>query len=304
MPDQANPSGRPQPGNARARLGAELRRIRKAAGKSQRDISGPKGSGHASNVENGHTQPSWDFIEKYLRYGGDQRHLRSLFELSRAESEDHRTEQRRGSQPRPFRPPPAPQEIGRLGHEDIRRHYVVQAREERYTFNSQGIVTTLSCQCSIRATSPGTVLFCSAHSYDADQRPGVLKVEAGDGCTLEHVENYPTGSVRAYFRFGRRLDPDDAEPYHCSYRVLVDTTVRTRPILLSHPGPGTKLFTLDAQFSEPLLPRRIWWFAVDNELSATIPGDGYQLRTSRDGHYRRTFEVLVHGWCYGFSWQW
>jgi len=271
---------------------------------SQRDVHGPKGSGHASNVENGHTQPSWDFIERYLPYGGDPRQLRSLYELSRSESDDHRTVQRRGSQPRSFRPPPAPQRIGQLSYQDIRRHYIVEARSDQYTFNSDGIAIEQRCRCAIRACSPGAVLFCGTHSYDADQRPGVLRVEAEDGCTLEHVDTHPTGSIQTYFRINRRLDPSDDEPYSCSYRVLIDSAVRARPILLAHPGPGTKQFTLDARFSEPRLPKLLWWFAADNELSATIPGDGYQVPSRPDGHYRRSFEVLVPGWCYGLAWQW
>ena len=129
MPGQSG--GRPQRGEARHRLGAELRRIRVAAGKTQRDIHGPTGSGHASNVENGHTQPSWDFIEKYLACGGEAQYLRSLYELARAESDEQRTEQRRGSQPGSFSPPRAPQEVAGLGFSDIRRHYLVERREER-----------------------------------------------------------------------------------------------------------------------------------------------------------------------------
>ena len=295
---------RPRPGTARARLGAELRRIRRVAGQSQRDIHGPTGSGHASNVERGHTQPSWDFIEKYLAHGGDPQHVRSLYELSRTESEHRKTEQRRGSQPGSFQAPPAPQEVGDLSAQDIRRHYVIETRKERYTFNSGGIATSVWCESAIRAISPGAVLFCVTHSYDADQRPGVLRIAAEKGCTLERVDTYPTGSLRAFLRLDRGLYPDDPQPYSCSYRVFVVTSVRARPILLSHPGPGTRRFTLDAQFAEPLLPRRLWWFAVDNELSAMIPGDGYDIPTNPDGHYRRSFEVLVQGWCYGLAWQW
>lgn len=304
MPDRFNPRGRPQPGSARVRLGAELKRIRIAAGRSQRDVHGPKGSGHASNVENGHTQPSWDFIEKYLIYGGDPRHLRSLYELSRTESEDHKTEQRRESQPRSFALPAAPQRLEGQSHQDIRRHYTIETREERYFFNDNGSVTRLRCLCTIRANSPNTVLFCSVHSYDADQRPGVLQVEAEQGCTLERVDNHPTGSIRAYFRLDRPIQPGDVETCHSSFTVLVDTPLRARPVLLSHPGPGTKRFTLDAQFSQQLRPRHLWWFAAENELSAIIPGDGYEFPHRPDGHYRRSFEVLVPGWCYGFAWQW
>lgn len=304
VPEQAAPSGRPQPGGARARLGAELKRIRTAGGKSQRDLHGPKGSGHASNVENGYTQPSWEFIEKYLELGGDRRHLRSLYELSRTESDEHKAEQRRGSQPGPTRPPVAPQEIGKLGYQELRRHYTVETREECYAFDDKGVVTTVRCRCAIRANSLQTVLLCGVHSYDADLRPGVLQVEADQGCTLERVDTHATGSVHVYFRSDRPLNPGDTEAHRSSYVVLVDSAVRARPILLGHPRPGTRLFRLTAQFSPLRLPRQIWWFAAENELSATIPEDGYMFPDRPDGRYRKSFEVLVPGWCYGFAWQW
>lgn len=302
MSDQS--SGRPQPGAARRRLGAELKRIRTAAGKTQRDIHGPTGSGHASNVENGHTQPSWDFIEKYLPYGGDARYLRSLYELSRAESNDLKTEQRRGSLPGSFSRPPAPQEIADLGYDDIRRHYIVQAREERYTFDADGVVSSLLCFSHLRAVSPAVVLFYSAHSYDADQRPDLMTVQARDGCTVEHVDRHPTGSVRAYFRLARPLYPDDAEPFECSFTVGINSSVRTRPILLANPGHGTQSFTLEAQFTEPSTPTRIWWCATESEVSAVMPGDTYELAALSNGRYRKTFDAIVPGWCYGFAWQW
>ena len=301
MPGQSG--GRPQRGEARHRLGAELRRIRVAAGKTQRDIHGPTGSGHASNVENGHTQPSWDFIEKYLACGGEAQYLRSLYELARAESDEQRTEQRRGSQPGSFSPPRAPQEVAGLGFSDIRRHYLVERREERYSFDADGVGSSVTCVSTGRATRPGGVLFCSQHSYDADQKPDLLDVRAGDGCAVEHVDRHPTGSVRVYFRLSRRLDPGDPEPHTCSYTVDVNSSMRARPVLLGHPGPGTKQFSLQAGFTAPSTPRRIWWFATEDELSATMPGDGHEMEPAA-GRYRREFDALVPGWCYGFAWQW
>ena len=302
MPEQS--AGRSQPREARRRLGAELRRIRVAAAKTQRDVHGPTGSGHASNVENGRTPPSWDFIEKYLPYGGDARYLRSLYELARAESEEHKTEQRRAGETGPPGPGSAPQELAGLGFAEIRRHYVVQGRQERYTFDAGGVVSSLECTSMLRATSPAVVLFCSAHSYDADQRPDLLTVEAVAGCAVEHIDRHPTGSVRAYFRLDRRLEPEDAEPHGCTFRVKINSSARARPILLAHPGPGTRSYTLQAQFTEPSVPRRIWWFATENELSAIMPSDGYELAAASDGRYRKAFDTIVPGWCYGFAWQW
>lgn len=297
------PSG-PQPVTARARLGAELREIRVVAGKSQRELHGPTGSGHASNVENGRTQPSWDFIEKYLVLGGDARHLRSLYQLARTESDEHRKDLRRKTQPGSFRPTPAPQQVGGLGHQDIRRHYSVESREERYTFDANGIVSELHCTCLVRATSPGTVLLYTVHSYDADQREGVLRVEADEGCDLEQADVAPTGSVRAYLRLRRTLDPADAQPYRCSFRVLINSAIRSRPILLCHPGMGTRALRLNANFTAPSVPARIWRFSAENELSATIPNDGYEIPIEPTNRYGTAFDALIPGWCYGFAWQW
>jgi hypothetical protein len=281
-----------------------LKKIRKAAGKTQRDIHGPTGSGHASNVERGRTQPSWDFVEKYLPYGGEVNHLRSLYELARAESADRKTEQRRGSMPGSFHPPPAPQEMAGQGLADIRRHYIVLEREERYTLGADGVVSSLLCISRLRAASPAVVLFCSVHTYHADQRPDLLTVEARTGCAVEYVERHPTGSILAYFRLDRQLDPADPEPHECSFLVTINSSNRTRPILVANPGSGTKSYTIQAQFTEPATPRQIWWFAGENELSAAMPADGHELASSSRNRYRKTFDAVVPGWCYGFAWRW
>ena len=99
------------------------------------------------------------------------------------------------------------------------------------------------------------------------------------------------------------LDPGDPEPHTCSYTVDVNSSMRARPVLLGHPGPGTKQFSLQAGFTAPSTPRRIWWFATEDELSATMPGDGHEMEPAA-GRYRREFDALVPGWCYGFAWQW
>lgn len=295
--------GRPAPGRARERLGAELRRIRTAARLTQRQLHGDAGSGHASNVENGHTQPSWDFIERYLELGGDARHVRSLYELARAESDTRRAGVRRRARPQSVRLTAAPASADGVDFDDVRKHYVVQERHESYVFGPDGVVAAVDCVSVVRAVSEGTVLVGTVHAYDAEPRPGVLRVEAVDGCALDRVDSAPTGSVRAYLRLDHAIGPDD-DPVRLSFRVHVDSTTRTRPIVMCHPGPGTERLQVDVRFTEPSLPGVVWAFATDNALDATLPAAEDVLPESPDHRYGASFADLLPSWNYGIAWSW
>src|SRR5215218_2565202 len=67
---------------AHAELGQELRRVREAAARTMRDISGYS-SGHISNVENGHVMPSLELVDTYVRIGGDRVRIIGAYEAAK-----------------------------------------------------------------------------------------------------------------------------------------------------------------------------------------------------------------------------
>lgn len=287
--------------SARARLGADLRAIRTNAKLTLRDLMGPTGSGHASNVENGKTQPSWDFIEKYLRHGGDIVQIRSSYELSRHEFEQHKDAVRRRTQPGSFRPKRPPQSHDGVSRHEVRQHYFVAERVEHYRFNSGGVAEVMRCSTTIEARTSDTALFYCIHSYDADPREGVLDIEAGRGCSVEFMEKQPTGTCQAYLRLDHALG--EGERHTFDYSVHVKSDLRARPILLAHPGGGTDKFELEASFVRPSTPSMLWWFQVPNELAALVPNQDQGMQNDA-GTYSRVFASPVEQWCYGFGWQW
>lgn len=288
----------------RQRLGEELRQARLAAGAKTRQVP-PFSTGHISHVENGKTQPSRDLIEVYVRtFGGDRARLYALFEAALAESQRLKSAQRLKTRTGVFSACASPENF--YNPSAVRRSCIVEGDDTTYTFDARGIVEEVRVSHLIRARAPNVRLFYANHSYTADRRPGVLKVEAGHGCHIELVEESSNGSLRVYFALDREINPDDSEPYPFSYRVLVSSSVRTDPILCHQPGPAAVLhYAVRAQFRPPMLPLQVWWFATETYAEGESNGrDGYFFELDPSGYYFKNFYKLVNGWNYGLGWQW
>jgi hypothetical protein len=278
--------------------------VRKNLSVTTRGINGYS-PGHISNVENGYVTPSLELVEMYVKMGGERSHLRALYELMRQESSRTRSERRHKERPGRLTPSAPPKSLEEIkSPEDVNTHYVIEMLDCKYTFNGDGIVQEVRYVNTIRALSPGVQFFYLTNLYQADQRRGVLRAEAGAGCEVADSQESENGAIRTFFKLDKVLSPDD-EAYAISNRIVVDSAIRTRPMLLHHGGSRDLAYILRAQFNAPSVPSKIWWFVETDSLDAQ-----YNLQPERefavdaDGYYSRSFGRLSKGLSYGFCWLW
>lgn len=304
---------RPERGHiseAHVRLGRALRRCREDLGLNTRQI--PRGtvsgkyfmSGHISNVENGHTAPSEELVETYIELGGDGTLLRSLYRQMRASSDELGRGRRRVGEPASQVLPP--QDARQVAdHNDVQKHYFVEANEAHCIFDGRGVITEFRCVATIRARTDGVRLYYTGHTYSSDRRPGVLRAEATSGGTVSQIREGPTGALQAYFDLERSLSPRDKDPHVLTFRILVTSDAPARPILVFHNSRGGACdMRLRAQFGAPMMPTRIWRFAVEDTIDAEHPSPGGEFTLNEEGLYAYAFEGLTPQWSYGFAWAW
>ncbi|WP_436495547.1 hypothetical protein [Actinokineospora sp. HUAS TT18] len=247
--------------------------------------------------------PSLDYVEAIVELGGDASLLRSLYEQMRAYVHHTSRERRRGkSVVLDLVPPHRPEDVA--DHSDVQQHYAREANDAHYIFNEDGVVEEVRLSVTIRATTPGVRLFYTGHTFDADRRPGVLRIEEGAGGSLVQLRESPSGAVQAYFELDHDLAPSDAQPHVLSWRVLVDSSVRTSPILTFHCSPGTQRLSLRADFKAPALPQSIWWFSAPDTIDAEHPRPDATFASSPGGSYSKSFDSLTPGWSCGLGWVW
>lgn len=303
---------------AHALLGAALRATRVRAGTSTRAVvkagSAAAGasraapayysSGHISLVEAGMTAPSPELIGVYAAMSGsDPGQLRSLHERMLTATRAAARRRREGGDPEPEAVPPRSMEdVG--GRHDVQRHYVVVATEAEYRFGPTGAVREVVVTVAMRATAAGVLLYYTGFNYPADQRTGVLEVEAGVGAALLSAQESPSGALGCYFRLERELSPEDRDPYRLTFRLSVRSAARAVPCLAYFPTRGGERLRLRASFDPAARPGSVWWFSVPDLVDAEQPAPGHEVRDDPAGSFARSFERLVPGWCYGVAWTW
>lgn len=291
------------------RLGQALQRAREARGLSTRKVPRPNpqhpyfSSGHISLVENGYTPPSPELIEAYISVAGHGTELRSLYEQMLAVSQEAGRKRRRGDVGESETVPP--QHIKDvISREQVQQHYIVEVNDAFYTFNGNGVIEDVRCVITLRAKTPNVRMYYAGHTYAADRRPGVLRVESGTGATLAATRESETGALQSYFVLDRDLSPADPDPYTLSFRLVVNSTVRARPSLTYQSWPRAQQMVLRAQFRKPTLPSRLWWFGAPYVIDAERPQSGCELPVDPGGYYFHPFANLIPHWCYGFAWVW
>jgi transcriptional regulator with XRE-family HTH domain len=303
----AKGSGMKEISAAHLRLGQELRRIRKGSGVSTRQVrklySSEEyfSSGHISLVENGRTVPSPELVDAYAELAGDSTRLRALYAQMLAASASAARQRRGGTAQAET---PAPQTLADVTtREEIQQHYVVERHEAEYSFEPAGAIEAVHFTVALRAVSENVRLYCSGHQYAADPRPGVLLVEAESGAGLLSIRESVTGAVQSFFQLDRAIGPSDPEPCTVTYRLHVNSQVRSAPHLRYHAEEGNLSLVLHTRFQPPTVPTRIWWFGA-KLLDAEHHQPNNELPVDDAHSYSRTFEQLVPGWCYGFGWIW
>lgn len=300
MPDQT-PSRRPV-SEAHARLGRELRRVRKAAGLNTRSVTGFS-AGHVSNVENGHVAPSTGFVETYIRLFGGSTEILALYGQVRVATDRTKSEKlkQRWQQVGELAPP---QNLGEVSsQEDVTKHYDTVTHEANCLFSPDGAIKELRSRVWLRARTPEVKLFYAGGFYDADKRRGVLQAEALTGLSLLTQQENDAGLIKAYFELDRGLDPDEAEPYEASYVMCVTSEKRALPQLVFYSRPGTVRMSLRATFHASARPRQLWSFSAPNIVNIQHrPED--ELSPDERFSYHSDFSPTIPSWCYGFSWLW
>jgi transcriptional regulator with XRE-family HTH domain len=292
---------------AHLRLGQELQRIRKGAGVSTRQVRKSHSSqehfssGHISLVENGRTVPSPELIDAYAELAGESTRLRALYAQMLAAAASAARQRRGGTEQSES---PAPQTLAEVtAREEIQQHYVVERHEAIYSFDPAGVIEFVHYSVALRAVSENVRLYCSGHQYAADPRIGVLQVQAESGASLASVRESVTGAVQSFFVLDRPIEPSDPEPFTVSYRLSVQSSVRSAPHLRYHAEDGNLSLVLHTRFRPPAVPTRIWWFGA-KLLDAEHHQPNNEFPVHDTHGYSQTFEQLVPGWCYGFGWMW
>jgi hypothetical protein len=307
MPRQAGSSMSPI-SEAHARLGQALRRAREASRRSTRQV--PRlnpdhpyfSSGHISLVEHGRTAPSPELIDAYVCLASNGAELRALYEQMLAASQESNRRRRGDHLPDERLPPQHLDEV--TDRHDVQQHYIVEATEAHYIFDESGTVVEVDTTVNIRARTAGVHLYYTGYTYQADQRPGVLDVEAGVGCTLVGTRESSSGALQSFFKLDEVLSPADPEVYRLSFRIFVKSVIPCLPRLRYYAAAGNQMMILRAQFVPPALPSRIWWFGVADPIDAEYPQSTSEFETQEPAEYHHTFDRLIPGWCYGFGWAW
>jgi hypothetical protein len=296
---------------AHVRLGLALRTARTRAGISTRRVpKDPLGgayfsSGHISQVEAGATAPSPELIEAYLAMpGSPAAEIRPLYEQMLAATREAGRRRRGGGGGGGSHPVPPQDPAEVTSRHDVQQHYLVASTEAHYRFGAGGGISEVLDTVTLRAKTPGVRLYYTGFSYPADQRPGVLRIEAVSGATVVATQESSSGAVGSYFRLDRELSPHDPDPYEVRFRVAVDSSARAAPRLRYFAFGGSELFVLRAGFTPPAEPGSVWWFAVPDVVDAEHPAPGQHVDRGPGGRFEHRFERLVPGWCYGFAWAW
>jgi transcriptional regulator with XRE-family HTH domain len=293
---------------AHLRLGRALRQAREASGCSTRQV--PRlnlehpyfSSGHISLVEHGRTAPSPELIDAYVGLAANGAELRALYEQMLAASQESNRRRRGDDLPDDRLPPQHLNEVS--DRHDVQRHYIVETSQAHYVFDERGAVKEVNTTVSIRARTAGVRLYYTAYTYQADQRPGVLDVEAGVGCTLVGTRESASGALQSFFQLEEMLSPADPEAYSLSFRIFVKSIIPCLPRLRYYAAAGNQTMILRAQFVPPAYPSRIWWFGVSDPIDAEYPQPISEFETQGPGDYYHVFDRLIPGWCYGFGWSW
>jgi transcriptional regulator with XRE-family HTH domain len=277
----------------RAALGAELKRIRAAAGLTTRQVEGFS-SGHLSNVETGRVLPSEKLLRTYASLGGRYAHLSGL--LAKAKTR---------------RPANGGDEDG-LGvkladpHTDpyvLRSGYFVESIDDSFYIGPSREPVRNLHRATIRPTHPAARYFPFRHSYEQDPRPGVCNIRPAAGCTIAHLEESHNGTIYAVLEFDPAL-ADELGRNTLSWIITLasDVPVATR----MESGTRTRIpqAIQRVQFTEPALPARVWRYrGFDAQIAGMNPTPDNELPLNPADLYVHEL-VNAHEEWWGLAWAW
>jgi transcriptional regulator with XRE-family HTH domain len=283
---------------AYARLGSELKRIRKAANKTTREIQKPDGSwyqsGSISNVEGGYSQPSVDLIKAYARLGGRYVDLMTMLEQAK----------------KPTRETSLPgdefeEQLLNL-HADpyiLRRGYAVDLEEDTAYIGPRWAATRNVHTVSIRPLSPHTRYFVFRYGYDEDPRRGVALPQAGSGCEIALVEEDDDGTIYVVIEFMNERR-DQFGRCNFSWAINIMSDAPADPLYAVHTRALMAHVVQRVQFEPPALPEKIWWFRGSDPFQETTqPSQRHIFDLNPTNFYFHEFYDVEREQC-GLAWKW
>jgi transcriptional regulator with XRE-family HTH domain len=284
--------------DAYARLGAELRRIREATGKTTYQVPKRNGefykSGHVSNVEGGFTAPSEEFIRAYVGFGGRYDDLMTLLERAK-----------RLSQPGPQASDAFDEQFldPRTDPYTLRRGYAVDMQEDLSYLNDNGVPTKNLYKVSIRPLVATAKYFLFRYGHEGDRRRGVAGVQAGTGCTVALLDEDEDGTIFVLLEFDQ-TKADELGRCHFFWAILVDSTVPSKPFYDTHTKSHMGHIVKQIQFEPPALPEKIWWYRGADPFGNRLkPSPDQLLELNPINFYFHEFFNVESEAC-GLSWRW
>jgi hypothetical protein len=281
-----------------ALLGAELRRIREAAGKKTHEIPQGKGHsytrGHVSNVEGGYTAPSEEFIRAYVGFGGRYDELMTL--LDRAKRPQRSSEDEMDVVELQLLDP-------RSNPYTLRRGYAVDLQEDIAHLDGNGVPVKNLYTAVVRPLSSNAKYFIFRYGHEEDKRRGVASVLAGSGCSIALLEEDDFGTIYVVLEF-EPSKADDLGRCRLSWSIEVDSVVPTRPFDAVHTKSRMGHIIKRVQFTAPALPERVSWFRDVDPFAAQLdPSSEQLLELNPQNFYVHEFFNVENEAC-GLAWRW
>lgn len=284
------------------RLGSKLRAIRERAGKTTREVAKPDGSvyasGHIANVEGGYATFPKPLLLAYSRLGGDYASLVAAAErLPRYETRtSSRTDPDDDALTGGLADPASPEGL-------LRRGYAIDTNEDTAYFGPSRVPSRVIHLAAIRPLLPVARFFVCRYGYEDDPRPGVLSIDTISGCKVARVQESDYGVLDIVLEFDQD-NLDDLGRCTLSWLVTYSTNKPTTPSLTAGTRTRVPRISKRAQFTEPALPMKIWWFRDTDPLRAYVEPRAEQvLPLNSAAYYFRDFADVEQELC-GLAWKW
>jgi len=255
-------------------------------------------SGHIANVEGGYATFPKSLLLAYSILGGDYVSLVAAAEkLSRYET-------RTSSQTDPD------DDALRSGLADptsleslLRRGYAIDANEDTNYFGHNRAPIRSVHQVLIRPLLPTARFFVCRYGYDDDRRPGVLSIDTISGCEVARVQESQYGVLDIVLAFDQD-NLDDLNRCTLSWVINYRTDVAASPQMIVGTKARIPRISKRAQFSEPALPSKIWWFRDTDPLRAHVdPKLAQIIPINSSAYYFHDFVDAETELC-GLVWKW
>lgn len=301
MADKKHGSNRAPKSPAAVMLGAKLRGIRRAAGKTTYEIQRADGkfygSGTISSIEGGYSVPSEAIISAYVGLSGNYTELMALLRKTRQVPTGYTTETTEVWEfEQALQDVHADPNILRLG-------YDVEMAESSDYFNEQRVPSRIIHRVSLHPRSPRTRFFVFRYGYEYDLSPGVASVQAGIGCSIALLAESEVGILYTALGF----DPSVTNDFGlCSFSgaITVQSDQPSPPKTEVVSDRPIKHLNKQVDFDAAATPAEIWWFRGRDPFASDLdPTPDQMLKTNPAHHYFKDFYNMEAELC-GLAWKW